>query len=296
MIYSKNRAILATMLVAGLLLTSSVFAQAGEDSTSQKIVWITGPATGDLAEWASLKIPEGYSFAGKEWAGKIMEMTGNLATGTEVGVLVPDSSSWFLLFMFDDCGYVADDEKSDLDADAILKTLKDNCLESNKERVKRSMDELFILDWKIPPQYEPQTHNLQWAYTLKDTSNLVSVNLNTRLLGRDGVMEVLLAANPDSLEAIRPTMASILTGFSFKAGRTYSEYRDGDKLAEYGLTALVVGGGAALAAKTGMFKYIWKLLVVAVAGGAAFIKKIFAGRRDETKMPPELDQRKDNSG
>lgn len=62
----------------------------------------------------------------------------------------------------------------------------------------------------------------------------------------------------------------------------YSEYKPGDKLAEYGLGALVVGGAAAAAAKSGLLKGLGKFLWVAVFGVAAgawtFIKRIFAGK------------------
>ena len=292
---SKNLLLVFAMGV-GLLLDIPLMAQSEDAPSSQPIPWISGPNTGELAEWATLTVPAGFSFTGQNGASRVMELTGNLPSGTEVGVIIPDSSSWFVVFSFDACGYVADDEKADLDANEMLKSMKEHSIESNKERVRRGMDELFIVGWKLPPYYDSSTHNLQWAFTVRDTSNLLSVNFNTRLLGRDGVMEVMLAADPDSLDVIKPVLASLLSGFSFKTGRAYSEFRDGDKMAEYGLTALVVGGGAAVAAKSGLFKYLWKLIIVVVAGGSAFVKKLFSRRRDETKLPPGLGERKDSNG
>ncbi len=60
----------------------------------------------------------------------------------------------------------------------------------------------------------------------------------------------------------------------------------GDKVAGYGLTALVVGGAAAAAVKTGLFakliKFLlvsaaalWKFMLAIVLGIGAFIKKLF---------------------
>jgi uncharacterized membrane-anchored protein len=40
-----------------------------------------------------------------------------------------------------------------------------------------------------------------------------------------------------------------LTSYSFQTGQTYAEYRSGDKVAKFGLAALVVGGAAVGAAK-----------------------------------------------
>ena len=69
----------------------------------------------------------------------------------------------------------------------------------------------------------------------------------------------------------------MLEGFDYKAGNKYSEYKKGDKVAKYGIAALVVGGGAAVAAKTGLFAVFFKFLA---KGGKAVwigIVAVFAG-------------------
>jgi len=53
----------------------------------------------------------------------------------------------------------------------------------------------------------------------------------------------------------------------------------GDKVAQYGLAALVVGGAAAVAVKSGIFKWLWKVILVVGVAVAAFLKSLFAGRR-----------------
>jgi uncharacterized membrane-anchored protein len=73
-----------------------------------------------------------------------------------------------------------------------------------------------------------------------------------------------------------------LAGFDFNSGEKYSEFRAGDHVAEFGLGALVLGGAAAVAAKTGFWKVLlaglaagWKAIAVAVAAAGAAIKKLF---------------------
>ena len=112
------------------------------------------------------------------------------------------------------------------------------------------------------------------------------VNYNTRLLGRRGVMEVQLVVDPDKLSTSLPEFKQLLKGFQFKTGEKYAEYRQGDKLATYGLAALVTGGAVAVAAKTGLltaailfFKKFAKLLVVAVLAALGWIKRLVTGRR-----------------
>jgi uncharacterized membrane-anchored protein len=79
-----------------------------------------------------------------------------------------------------------------------------------------------------------------------------------------------------------------MTGFSYNRDSDYRSWVQGDKVAEYGLTALVVGGAAAAAAKTGLLKSAWKLLLVfwklVVAGIAALgasLKKFFTSKKSQ---------------
>jgi uncharacterized membrane-anchored protein len=72
-------------------------------------------------------------------------------------------------------------------------------------------------------------------------------------------------------------------GFSYKSGNKYAEFRPGDHLAEYGLTALIAGGAGVAAAKLGIFAALWKLLakggkavVVLVVGAIAGLKRVVA--------------------
>jgi uncharacterized membrane-anchored protein len=82
-------------------------------------------------------------------------------------------------------------------------------------------------------------------------------------------MSAMLVSDPTSLdEDIRAFKAS-LTGFNFNQGQTYSEFRSGDKVAEYGLAALIVGGAAAVAVKSGAFKAFGKFIVFGVFGALA---------------------------
>jgi uncharacterized membrane-anchored protein len=55
------------------------------------------------------------------------------------------------------------------------------------------------------------------------------------------------------------------------SGQKYSEFKEGDKIAKYGLAALVLGGAGAAALKFGFFQKFWKAIVF---GGAALIAGI----------------------
>ncbi len=98
------------------------------------IDWIVGSADGRLGDMATIKIPEGYVFAGADDTRKLMEASQNLTNGTEMGFLAPADDSWFIVFEYEDIGYVKDDEGAKLDGDAILASLREGNERGNEMR------------------------------------------------------------------------------------------------------------------------------------------------------------------
>ncbi|HOX03091.1 MAG TPA: DUF2167 domain-containing protein [Candidatus Paceibacterota bacterium] len=248
--------------------------------------WTVGPGTGSLDPHADIDIPRGYMFTGSAGTQALLDAMGNIVDGSEIGFLAPTNLDWFIVFEFNDTGYIKDDDKDKLDADALLKTIRQGTDYANREREKRGIPPLRIVGWEQRPEYNQETHNLEWAIRAESEGEPV-LNYNTRLLGRRGVMSANLVVEPDQLADTLPTYNQLLSGYKYRAGETYAEYRSGDKLAQYGLAALIVGGAAAGAAKLGLFasiaiffKKIWKILIVGViAVGAWFKRLIHGGRR-----------------
>jgi len=237
-----------------------------------------GPSLGELGTTAQVKVPDGYVFAGGNDTRTIMETMQNPTTNRELGFVAPAKEDWFAVFEFQPIGYVKDDEKGSLDADAILESIKAGTEEGNKERARRGWPSLTVIGWETPPRYNEESHNLEWAVRL-ESEGQAAVNYNTRVLGRGGVMEVTLVCNPAQLNETLPKFKTMLAGFDFVQGQKYSEFRQGDKMAAYGLTGLIAGGGVAVAAKSGVLKWLWKGLVAAAVGIAALAKKIFSRKQ-----------------
>lgn len=247
------------------------------------VKWLEGPATAELGTLAEIKVPEGYVFAGAADCRRLLEAMGNLIGGHELGFLAPKDDNWFVVFEFSDIGYVKDDEKDELDADDILDSLKANNKAANEERQRRGMELIDLVGWDVQPNYNPQTNNLEWAIRLRSKSGDDTTNYNVRILGRRGVMEAALVLEPQDLNGAMPAFRSLLTGYGFKEGQRYSEWRKGDKVAAVGLTALMVGGAAAVAAKTGFLAKFWKLLVLGALAVAGMAKKLWSslfGRKE----------------
>lgn len=280
-------AVILTFLVLAFT-TKTCSAQGNEGkSVIDKVAWQHGPSLAKIDKWAEIRVPASYVFANGSDTRLLMEAMGNPATNTEVGFLSPDTLEWMVVFEFDEVGYIKDDEKDSLDADAILASIRRGTEESNKERKAKGFSALHVVGWDIKPRYNEITHNLEWATRLKDDNGDLILNHNTRLLGRKGVMRVTLVVEPQKLTAVLPAYSKLLDEFSFKKGQAYSEFSQGDKIAQYGLTALIAGGAGAAAAKLGFFKLIakfWKVVVLSVVAFFATIwSKIkgFFGRKNQ---------------
>jgi len=207
-----------------------------------------------------------------------MELNQNPPSGSEVGLIVPKSEQedWFVLFEFDNVGYVKDDEKGSLNASAILQNLQKGTESSNEERRRRGWKPFHINGWNTPPFYDSETNNLTWAVNgSEDNNQNPVVNYSVRILGRRGTMDVDLVLDPSEAATIEPRFKDLLTGFRFTEGNRYADFVQGDKLAGYGLTALIAGGATAVAIKTGLFAKLWKFLVVLVAAILGAIKRFW---------------------
>ena len=265
------------------ILPALADAQDKTDDTLAKIKWTKGPTTASLKDIAELQVPAGYILANPTDTRKLLAAMGNPTTGAEMGLMMPTNEGWFVVFEFDRSGYVKDDDKDKLDPDAMLKAIQRGNEQGNIERKKMGVPPMTIIGWEQPPKYNPETHNLEWAIRGESEGKPV-VNYNTRLLGRKGVMEVSLVVDPEKLTATMPAYQAVLQDYSFKTGEKYAEYRPGDKVAKYGLAALVTGGAAVVAVKSGLLgvllvflKKLWVLVVAGVAAVVNFFKRLING-------------------
>ena len=280
--------------LAATLANSPLLAQNSDAKAKPR--FLTGPAKAPLGNVARIDVPPGYFFVdGKDYRA-MLKAEGEPVSGRELGLLSSTNDNWSVIFKFSDIGYVKDDDKDSLNADKLLDAIKRGTAEANKERARAGRPTIEVIGWEFPPKYDSNTHNLEWAIR-GSVEGRPLLNYNTRLLGRKGVMEVVLVVQPDQLAETLPTFRNLLTGYSFQTGETYAEYRPGDRIAKYGLGALVLGGAAVGAAKLGLFAWLavflkkgWKLVVVAFAAVASFFKKMFSGRSAKTSEPSEPKQ------
>lgn len=271
---------------------------AASDAPEFKIAWVKGPSRVDVGSVGELALPEGMLFAGPSDTKKLMERIGNPTTGAEAGLVVPatEREQWMLVYEYRKIGYVKDAAREKIDSDAILANIREATEKGNAERKRLGSPPIHVTGWIEAPHYDPRTNNLVWAILGRDDGGQEFANFNVRVLGREGVMSVTLVEDPGKLVASKPSLDRLLAAYSFKRGKAYAEWVPGDKVAEYGLTALVAAGAGAAAAKMGLFAVLgkilakaWQLVIVAIVAVGAFLKRLWnaaRGRAVTRQAPP----------
>mgnify|MGYP001075941143 CR=1 FL=1 len=277
-----------TAFIAALvLILFGATARAQDDTEFQTFIdgfqWKTS-GTGALGARAEIDVPLGYRFIDGEQTSRFLEGLGNISSREELGLIGDVSLEWFVVFFFDDIGYVKDDEKDDLDAQAMAETVRNGLVASNQYRREQGIEEMFFDGWEVEPRFNASSKQLEWASRLRSASG-TSINYNTRVLGRKGVMRVILVTDEGALQEVMPAYQRVMQGFRFMDGERYAQYTSGDKVAQYGLIALVAGGAGAVAMKTGLlaslavfFKKGFKFILIGLVAVGAFIKRLFTGR------------------
>ena len=240
--------------------------------------WQQGPTQVTIAANSTLTVPAGYVFLDKADTDRFLELSHNLASGNDV-MLAPEDLSWTAYLSFEESGYVKDDDK--IDAPALLKTMQEGQAAANAERRRRGWGELSIVGWATPPFYNRDTKRLEWA-TLLASNGEQTANFATKILGRRGHTSVILVADLPGLPAAQRQLNAVLQGYQFNSGERYAEWRQGDKVAEYGLAALILGGAAAVATKKGLwavlgtfFAATWKFLAAGVVAAGGWLRSLF---------------------
>lgn len=261
---------------------------AGESVFSKAVL---GPKQVDLGHDLVIDLPEGYALFEQPTAGELMERMGNPSRDGLVALVTKRESEWLVTVTYDDEGYVKDDDAAKLDAAELLDSIRQGTEAANRQRQKRGIPAVEVVGWDEPPAYHADVHHLVWAVHGRSEGHEI-VNFNTRVLGRRGVASLNLIDDPSNLTNSKPEAATLLAATTFKVGSRYQDFQaNNDKVAEYGLAALIAGGAGAAAlkvAKVGLLaKFGGKLIalliafkkvvIVAALGVVGFLQKLFGG-------------------
>jgi uncharacterized membrane-anchored protein len=237
---------------------------------------------------AKIKVPTGFRYLdSKDSETVLTKIWGNPSGGRTLGMLFPaeigpiDPDGWGIVITYEEDGYVKDNDAATMKYDDLLKQMKAGMKEANKEREKQGYDPIELVGWAAPPRYDQVAHKLYWAKELRFGDNPENtLNYNIRMLGRRGVLVLNAVAGMNQLAEIEQATPAVLGMVDFQEGHRYADFNAStDKVATYGLAALVAGG---LLAKGGFFKVLLagllaakKFVIIGVVALFAVIKKIF---------------------
>jgi len=259
--------------------------EAGLKFQTGKIALPGGIATLDLpASFRYLPPADAETVLTKGWGNPPGHKT--LGMIVPAGVNVVSAASWGVVITYDEDGHVADDEADSIKYDELLKTIQKELADANPERQKQGYGSMTLVNWAESPRYDKTSHKMYWAQELQiDNAPVHTLNYNIRVLGRKGVLVLNAVAGMDQLATIREEMKLVTAVSEFTPGNRYTDFNSTtDKVAEYGLAALVAGG---VASKLGLFGKLLalllafkKLIFVGIAAAGTGIYRFFTGRSD----------------
>lgn len=225
---------------------------------------------------ATLDLPAGFRYLAPADASRLLsEGWGNPPGIETLGMIVPTAvnpltrEGWGVVVTYEKEGHVKDDDADSIKYDELLKTMQESMKEANEERKKQGYQPMTLVGWAEAPHYDKASHKLYWAKELHSEGDAQNgLNYNIRVLGREGVLVLNAVAGMDQIAQIRKEMKTVTAFSDFTPGNRYADFDDKtDKVAEYGLAALIAGGAAA---KLGLFGKLFALLL-------AFKKVIIVG-------------------
>lgn len=225
---------------------------------------------------STISLPEGYKVITGESAKKSRELLGEFNKTSTEAIIHDTNFQNRILFEYHDSGHVSLDDWKDLDPKVLLESFIQNTEEANVERQSKGFETLQVLGWVQEPVLDKETNTVFWAIKGKVTNESTPlVNAVALKLSRCGYERICWVTTLDSFKPFDGHLDIMLRSHSFNEGARYSDYKSGDKLAGYGIAALVAATVGGKIVKAGwlilLFKKVGGLIV---AGIIIFFNKI----------------------
>lgn len=244
-------------------------------------------------EIATMDLPASFRYLDPADTEKLItDGWGNPPGAKTLGMIVPadvnplSEAGWGVVVTYDKDGHVKDDDADKINYTDLLKDMQEGMAENNKARQEQGYAPMSLVGWAEQPSYDKGQHKLYWAKELHtDGSKENGLNYNIRVLGREGVLVLNAVSGMEQIAQVKQEMKKVTAFTEFTPGNRYTDFNAStDKVAEYGLAALVAGG---VAAKLGFFGKIFalllafkKVLLLGVAAAGSWIYKLLGRKKD----------------
>jgi uncharacterized membrane-anchored protein len=293
---------LKPLCLGGCLLLASPALAAAQDAPAdspdpQRIALLKDilasehPQKGDVhlaAAGTTLHLGDRYYFLGPADSKRVLVEAWRNPAGSADGVLglifpagATFDDSWGAVVTYEATGHVSDKDAATADYDKLLEQSRKDEGEVNAQRQKAGFPAIHLVGWAQAPTYDAASHSEVWARDIQFTGQSVdTLNYDTRILGRAGVLSLNLVSAMDALSQTRDAANELARNVAFDPGARYEDFQKGsDKEAEYGIGGLIAAGmGVAVAQKFGLLAalllFAKKGLVVIVAAGAWLMTRV----------------------
>jgi uncharacterized membrane-anchored protein len=115
-----------------------------------------------------LKVPQGFYFLSAEHSRRVIVEAWNnppAAADKVLGMIMPSvktplDDTWGAVIMFDEDGYVSDDDAANINYADLLKEMQEATARGSEERVKQGFASIRLVGWASPPYYDRAQHKL----------------------------------------------------------------------------------------------------------------------------------------
>jgi len=253
-----------------------------------KLKWIEEPGTYDLPRSNSkVSFAAGRSMLIGADAQRILFLWNGREFPASEAVLYDDANDVFVVFAYIDEGYVTDEDWSDVDPAAFLESIRKGTEAGNEDRAKYGIPAMHVRGWLSKPEYNADSHIATWAIE-SDVEDGVTVNATALKLSRHGYEKLTWVGSGEQYKELGGFLDTAVADHAFDEGHRYADFKDGDKVAAYGLAALVaaVAGaklGKGIIATIIAFGLVFLkkggiIVAVALGGIWAAIKRVFGGK------------------
>ncbi len=251
---------------------------------------------------ASMNIVKGFKYLNKEQSTYVVEeLWGNLPQEGLQGMLFPQDSdpfadsSYAYIISYNPMGFVKDKDAKTIDYDDLMKGMKKDDEEENKQRVAAGLSSLNMVGWAAKPFYDEQKKVMHWALELKagdvDENTL---NYKIIMLGRKGVLTLNAIASISQLNKVKADVDKVLNAAQFSEGNQYKDFDSKvDDVAAWTVGGLVAGK---VLAKVGFLAKFWKFIMIGIVALGGWFIKLFKKKKEEqfvyepTPAPPVNDE------
>lgn len=289
---TNMKKILVLALVKIFFFASLSYAQESPNSELNNAIQaamaarISGPQLIPLSNLAQISLDSKMGFIPPGPARNLMNALGNQMEGEVLGIVVPGTSGHgeMAILVANREGHIEDKDAKLLEANALIKVIKENTEIQNQERQNRGLPTMEVTGWDESPRYDSSQRMLVWSISCREGGER-TINFVQVLLGRDTMLKVVTIGGNMEAPNTKSFARKVVEKISYVPGNRYEDFRLGvDKVAEYSLAALITGVAAK---KIGLIAVLlaflvkgWKILLAVVFFGVVIVAKVFGNKKD----------------